>query len=217
MSSEAKGANPTEDPAAAVDRVGAIVLARHGEPALSRAVRLNADEYRAWWGLYEEMGLAADQSPPPRLLTTAAQAKVILSSTRLRSIETAAAICQGRTASIDPDLIEAPLPPPRWPSWIRLKPRSWGVIARFWWWFLNHHDGHETRAHAQARADRVAERLIAQAQGGDVLVVAHGFFNTMVGLSLQRHGWRLVENDGFKYWSMRRFERQTVAQGRSPP
>jgi broad specificity phosphatase PhoE len=207
MSSQARGANTTQAPAGAA-RPGSIVLARHGEPALSRAVRLNADEYRGWWALYEEMGLAAEQSPPPRLLEAAAQAKVIFSSTRLRSIETAAAICVGREAVVDVDLVEAPLPPPHWPSWIKLKPRVWGVIARTWWWFLNHHDGHESRASAQARADRVAERLIAAAQGGDVLVVAHGFFNTMVGLALQRHGWRLVENDGYKYWSMRRFERQ---------
>lgn len=209
MSSQAKDTNPAQTAAAGAGRPGVIVLARHGEPALSRAMRLNAAEYSAWWALYEEMGLAGGQSPPPRLLETAARSKMILSSTRLRSVESAAALCADRGAIVDVDLIEAPLPPPHWPSWLRMKPRIWGVIARTWWWFLNHHDGHETRANAQARADRVAERLIAYADQGDVLVVAHGFFNTMVGLSLQRHGWRLVENDGYKYWSMRRFERQT--------
>jgi hypothetical protein len=33
-----------------------ITLARHGEPALSRKVRLNAPEYGDWWGRYEVGG-----------------------------------------------------------------------------------------------------------------------------------------------------------------
>ena len=41
-----------------------------------------------------------------------------------------------------------------------------------------------------------------------MLVVAHGFFNTMIGLSLQRDGWKLTSNEGYRYWSMRRFERR---------
>ena len=49
--------------------------------------------------------------------------------------------------------VEAPLPPPHWPHWLKLSPRIWGVVARFWWWVFNHHDQHETRREAQARAD----------------------------------------------------------------
>jgi len=41
----------------------------------------------------------------------------------------------------------------------------------------------------------------------DVVVLAHGFFNFMVGRSLAKLGWRLVSSEGYKYWSMRRFER----------
>ena len=40
-----------------------------------------------------------------------------------------------------------------------------------------------------------------------MLVIAHGFFNTMVGRALRRRGWRLVEDQGYRYWSSRRFER----------
>jgi hypothetical protein len=38
-------------------------------------------------------------------------------------------------------------------------------------------------------------------------LVAHGFFNLMVGLELKRLGWRRMEDRGFKYWATRRFER----------
>ena len=41
-----------------------------------------------------------------------------------------------------------------------------------------------------------------------MLVVAHGFFNGMVGVELTRRGWRCVHDRGFKYWSTRRFERR---------
>jgi broad specificity phosphatase PhoE len=187
---------------------GTIVLARHGEPALSRKARLSAAGYAAWWAVYEETGLLPGQIAPEALLEHARRANVIISSTRLRSIETARAIADGRDVQADPNLVEAPLPPPHWPGWIKLRPRIWGVITRFWWWFLNHHDGQETRQQAQARADLAADRLIADAEAGhNVLVIAHGFFNTMVRLSLQRRGWKLVENQGFKYWSFSRLER----------
>jgi broad specificity phosphatase PhoE len=187
---------------------GTIVLARHGEPALSRKVRLSSKDYVEWWAVYEETGLVPGQIAPEALIAHAEAAGVIVSSTRLRSIETARLIAGEREFTPDPNLIEAPLPPPRWPAWVRLSPRIWGVVARFWWWWFNHHDGQETRRQAQARADQVAERLIADAEDGmNVLVVAHGFFNTMVRLSLQKRGWKLVQNKGFKYWSYTQLER----------
>jgi len=187
---------------------GTIVLARHGEPALSRKVRLSSKDYVEWWAVYEETGLVPGQIAPEALIAHAEAAGVIVSSTRLRSIETARLIAGEREFTPDPNLIEAPLPPPRWPPWVRLSPRIWGVVARFWWWWFNHHDGQETRRQAQARADQVAERLIADAEDGmNVLVVAHGFFNTMVRLSLQKRGWKLVQNKGFKYWSYTQLER----------
>ena len=48
-------------------RAGGIVLARHGEPALSRKVKLSARQYRDWWALYEAGGILAGQIPPTHL------------------------------------------------------------------------------------------------------------------------------------------------------
>ena len=53
------------------DRVCAITLARHGEPALSRKCMITSDQYRDWWGRYEIGGLRAGQTPPQALLSTA--------------------------------------------------------------------------------------------------------------------------------------------------
>jgi broad specificity phosphatase PhoE len=189
-------------------RPGAIVLTRHGEPVLSRKVRLNAREYREFWARYEVLGLAPGQSPPNLLLDFVERCGVLVSSIRPRSIESATALARGRDFSQHAILVEAPLPPPNWPDWLKLPPNVWGFLARFWWWFFNHHQGGETRRQAEARAAEAATMLEAlAARGEDVVVTAHGFFNFMIGRALRRRGWRLAHSEGWKYWSMRRFER----------
>jgi broad specificity phosphatase PhoE len=186
---------------------GTVILARHGEPALSRKTRLSATGYRDWWARYEVGGLKADQSVPAELARAANTADVIIASTRRRSVETVQALANGRDFTKDARFVEAPLPPPAFPEWVKMSPRHWGFIARVWWWFFNHHQGQESRAQAQQRADAVARDLdTLAAQGQDVLVVAHGFFNTMVGRALKALGWRCVSDEGFAYWSARRFE-----------
>ena len=129
-----------------------ITLARHGEPALSRKVKLSSKEYRAFWARYELMGLLPGQTPPPMLTGFVDGCDVMISSTRLRAIESAQAVGKGRTFTQEELLIEAPLPPPNWPEWVRLSPRIWGFMARFHWWFFNHHQGEESRREAEARA-----------------------------------------------------------------
>jgi broad specificity phosphatase PhoE len=197
-------ADPTSPPA----RSGVITLARHGEPALSRKVRLNAPEYGDWWGRYEEGGLKAGQTPPTALVEIARSAGAIIASTRRRSIETAQAVVGERAFATDPTFIEAPLPPPPWPLWLRMSPKRLGFFARFWWWFFDNHGGQETRKEAEARAGQAADLLIELAASGqDVLVLAHGFFNWMIADALKARGWAKIVDEGHAYWSIKRFRR----------
>ena len=187
---------------------GAIVLARLGEPALPRDVMLNAEGYRAFWAQYEIGGILAGQTPPDRLKRFATECGTMVTSTRLRAIQSAQTVAGDRIFDRHEFLIEAPLPPPRFPGWIRFSPRIWGFVTRVWWWYLNYHDGHESRAEAEARADQAASVLVGHAARGEtVVVMAHGFFNHLIGRSLRKQGWKLVESEGYKYWSMRRWER----------
>lgn len=190
------------------ERSGAIILARHGEPNISRKVKLTAAEYGQFWARYELLGLLPGQTPPEHLKAHVERCGVLIASTRLRSIESAQALAPGREFPRDVTLIEAPLPPPPWPSWVRLSPKVWGFLARFWWWYFNHHAGQENRAQAEIRAGRAADMLIDKAADGhDVVVLAHGFFNIMIGRALKARGWKLAAGKGYKYWSMRRFVR----------
>lgn len=197
-------------PASARGRPGAITLARHGRPALSRKVLLTSQGYRDWWAAYELGGLCKNQTPPPGLLETAARADAIFVSTRPRALETAAHVAGEQALNVDPVFIEAPLPPPAFPTWVKLSPRWWGVVSRIWWWAFDFHaDGEESRDQARERAIRAADILIERAErGGDVLVLAHGFFNAMIGHRLKALGWRCARDQGFKYWSSRRFEKR---------
>jgi broad specificity phosphatase PhoE len=186
---------------------GAVILVRHGEPALSRRMRLTARAYREWWATYEIGGLKAGQTPPAPLVAAAAEADAVFCSTRLRSIESARAITRGRAFEPDALFVEAPLPPPDAPDWLRLPPRWWGVVARLWWWLFDHNEGQESRREAERRADVAAGRLEARvARGETVMVIAHGFFNLMIGRALQARGWRRTLDQGFRYWCARRFE-----------
>ena len=203
-----QAAGSTESGAVTALRLGAITLTRHGEPALSRKCLITARQYGDWWAKYEIGGLLAGQTPPPELVATAQGAGAIYASTRQRAQETAAAAA-GREVMSDVLFIEAPLPPPPIPDWIKLSPKWWGVVSRFWWHAFDHHGGQETRAEAEARAEQAARKLIARAETGqDVLVFAHGYFNHMVGARLKADGWKLVHNQGFKYWSQRRYEKR---------
>lgn len=195
-----------DEPTSRSRRPGVVILTRHGEPALSRRVRLNADGYRRWWAVYEEGGILPGQTPPPELVASAAAAATLLVSTRRRAVETAQAVVGARDFTREAVLVEAPLPPPPFPAFVRLKPRTWGFVSRFAWWWFDNHAGQESRRQATVRARGVADQLIARAEaGGDVMVFAHGFFNAMVGRELKRRGWRLSSNGGFGYWSARRY------------
>jgi broad specificity phosphatase PhoE len=186
---------------------GAVILARHGEPALSRRVVLSAQGYRDWWARYEEGGLKLGQSPPASLLAMARAAGAVVSSSRERSIQSARAISEGRGFRSDPLFVEAPLPSPPLPGWFKLSPRWWGVLSRFCWWAFNYHDGQESLAEAEARARRAAGELAERAVAGEeIVLIAHGFFNAMIGRALAARGWRKTLDQGFKYWSARRFE-----------
>ncbi len=187
---------------------GIITLCRHGEPSLSREVTLDALGYRDWWARYEEGGIRVGHSPPLSLLELARNAAVIFASTRRRARESAEAVTAGREFTSDPVFIEAPLPPPHLPGVFRVGPRVWGFLARLAWWF-GHAEGGETRRAAEARARLAADRVEHAAETqGDVLLLAHGFFNHMIGDELKRRGWRMIENRGYRYWSVRRFSRR---------
>ncbi len=187
---------------------GRIITARHGRPNLSRDVTITAREYGEWWARYDESGLHPDERPPESLIKLAEGAKTVLSSTLPRAIETAAKATGGaREAPADPMFVEAPLPPPPLPDFLKLRPGHWGVVSRIFWMFGYAPAGVEHNRETWARVDEIAARLDALSQKGDVLLCAHGYLNWMIDRRLLRAGWKRTEREGGNhYWSWRIYE-----------
>jgi broad specificity phosphatase PhoE len=180
-----------------------IVIARHGRPALDRHIWINSEDYVTWWAAYDAGGLAEGQRVPNGLITALAACKLIVSSSLLRARETAALAAPGRDVQIEERFVEAPLPPPRLPDFIKFRPRFWGVVARATWYFGYSRD-QETRPEAEVRADAGADWLIQQAQAcGSVGLLAHGWFNRMLRICLEAKGWVCIYDGHDSHWSHR--------------
>ncbi len=186
---------------------GRIVVSRHGRPALDRTAgpRLTWQEYRDWWERYEIGSLAKDQEPPQSLVDEVANVDVVLSSARLRAIETAQWATKGRDPAPDAVFNEAPLPPPRLKG-RRYLPKMWNILARMVWIGGHKLDG-ESISQARVRAKQAAKKMHeAAADGTTVYVAAHGWFNRMLRRPIQNLGWVCVRDGGDGYWSYRIYE-----------
>lgn len=194
-----------KDAVAANTARGPIIISRHGRPKLDRneGPKLTWEEYVDWWAAYEIGGLADGQEPPEKLVKLVADAKLVLTSERLRAQQTAAKAAPHMTA-IQFDLFnEAPLPPPRWK--IRFLPRTWNFFARTAW-MMGHSLGGETNKQAWVRAENATNALHEHAKVGKVYLAAHGWFNRMLRKELRKKGWRCIHDGGNAYWSYRIYE-----------
>jgi len=184
-----------------------IIIARHGTPALSRKIHLTAKQYREWWKRYDLSGLAEGQSAPQKLKRAMENADVIYCSSLLRAQESAIMARGYAPDVIDAEFIEAALPPPPLGP-IKLRPKSWGTLSRIVWVF-GLVDSEERVTLARRRAKRVATRLSEAASGERMVVLmAHGWFNRMIGTQLRRSGWKMTKNQGDLHWKYRRYERK---------
>ncbi len=187
---------------------GRIITVRHGRPDLSRELTITAREYGDWWARYDASGLAPEERPPEALVRLAKAATTVLSSTLPRAIETARKATGGtRTVPADPIFVEAPLPPPPFPGFLKLRPGQWGVVSRIFWILGYAPAGVENHRETWGRVATIASRLEGHAAEGDVLLCAHGYLNWMIHRRLMREGWACVEHDGGNhYWSWRVYE-----------
>lgn len=185
---------------------GRVIVSRHGKPALDRTAgpKLDWVQYRDWWERYEIGSLSKELPPPQSLIDEVADVDLVLSSARIRAIETAQWATNGRDPESDAVFNEAPLPPPRLKGKHYL-PKTWNVLARIVWIFGHKLDG-ESISEARTRAKDAALRMHEAAEGKSVYVAAHGWFNRMLRRPMERLGWVCVRDGGDGYWSYRIYE-----------
>jgi broad specificity phosphatase PhoE len=191
------------------DKDGAlrIVLIRHGRPAIALSPRTGHRGFAAYIDAYEAAGLEPDSVPPQELLELGRELACIFASDRPRSHQSARLLAPTAALVMDPLFAEAPLASPAVPL-VRMKVAGWAVVSRLLW-----HAGFSPRIEgafaAGLRAARAADFLIAEAEARrTVALVAHGYFNFMIGRVLKRRGFVKRGSHRARYWNSVIYERR---------
>jgi len=77
-------------------------------------------------------------------------------------------------------------------------------------WHAGYHPEIENYRRAKVRASQAADILLARAQlnGGVAVLVAHGYFNWMIGRQLVRRGFARTGRHQARYWNTVVYERK---------
>ena len=155
-----------------------------------------------WIDRYNQ-SLIKEDDIPAECAMAALSASTIVASTALRACSSARAL--GDLPFMQEEMFtEAELPFALWRApW--LPPEAWAVIFRLLWLF-GYARGADSLTITRQRARAAAERLVALAARGPVLLVGHGIMNRLIGKELQALGWLARNRQGSRYWSMGMYE-----------
>ncbi len=177
-----------------------IILIRHGQPAIPLRPRTSHREFHAYIDAYEEAGLDPASLPPRELADLVRELKEVFTSGRPRAHESAVKLAPHANLVVDPLFAEAPLASPKIPL-LRMTVVKWAVMARLLW-HAGYNPGIENYPKARQRANDAANILISRVMdGGAVALVAHGYFNAMIGRHLRRRGWSRTGSHRARYWN----------------
>lgn len=189
----------------AVPKGARIILVRHGRPALPLRPRTNHSEFRDYIDAYEQAGLAPDSLPPQELADLVKELDHVFTSDRPRARESAKALAPHVELQVDPLFAEAPLASPRIPL-LRMRVAKWAVVARLLW-HAGYHPEIEDYRKAKHRAGEAADILMNKVRdGGAAVLVAHGYFNAMIGRQLRQRGFARTGAHRVHYWNAVTYE-----------
>jgi broad specificity phosphatase PhoE len=185
---------------AQADRPIRIILVRHGRPAISTDQRTSHRGFRDYIDAYEAAGLDPASVPPDELQDLMGELSAIYTSGRPRSQDSARALAPNAELIADPLFVEAPLASPRIPL-VRMSVPKWAVMSRILW-HAGYHPEIENYRRAKQRAARASDILTARAvEDGTTALVAHGYFNAIIGRELRRRGFRKTGSHRVQFWN----------------
>jgi broad specificity phosphatase PhoE len=183
-----------------------IVLIRHGQPHIALSPRTGHRGFRDYIGAYEAAGLDPASLPPRELIDLGRELGEVFASDRPRSHQSARLLSSQAALTIDPLFAEAPLASPPIP-FLKMSVPGWAVVSRLLW-HVGFAPGIENARAAAGRAARAADLLVARAEAaGIVALVAHGYFNFMIGRELKRRGFVKRGSHRARYWNTVTYER----------
>lgn len=194
-------------PAAFEKRAVRVILIRHGRPALPVSPRASHGEFRRYIDEYEEAGLDPSDLPPEELQDLVAEIATVFTSHKRRAHESARALAPNADLIVDPLFVEAPLPGPLIPL-LKMRVPKWAVVARILW-HAGYHPQIENYRKVKRRAVSATDILVRRAQtDGTAALVAHGYFNFLIGRELGRRGFRKSGSHRAKFWNAVVYEKR---------
>jgi broad specificity phosphatase PhoE len=184
-----------------------VILVRHGKPAIEIKPRTSHRGFRRYIDDYEEAGLDPQSAPPEELLDLVKGLNEVYTSGSPRAKDSARKILPEADIIADPLFAEAPLAAPRIPL-LKMKVPVWAVMARVMW-HAGYHPEIENYRRAKARAAQAADILLERAalNDGAAVLVAHGYFNAMIGRVLRRRGFSRTGAHRARFWNAVIYER----------
>jgi len=178
-----------------------IVLVRHGRPAIESSPRTGHHGFRRYIDEYQEAGLDPLSTPPEELLDLVKGLNAVHTSDAPRANDSARTLLPEAELIADPLFAEAPLAAPRIPL-LKMKVPLWAVMARIMW-HAGYHPEIENYRRAKLRANQAADILIdrAECNEGVAVLVAHGYFNAMIGRILRKRGFRRTGSHRVRFWN----------------
>ncbi|MES2255669.1 MAG: histidine phosphatase family protein [Pseudomonadota bacterium] len=177
-----------------------IILVRHGRPDLPLRPRTSHNGFRDYIDAYEAAGLDPQSLPPQELSDLVKELDHVFTSDRPRSHQSARALAPHATLQADPLFAEAPLASPRIPL-LKMRVPKWAVVARVLW-HVGYHPEIENYRRARHRAAEAADILTDKVRaGGSAVLVAHGYFNAMIGRQLRQRGFVRTGAHRVRYWN----------------
>ncbi len=185
-----------------------IILIRHGQPHIALSPRTSHREFRDYIDAYEAAGLAPSNLPPGELQDLLKELTSVFTSGKPRAHQSAARIAPHAELIADPLFVEAPLASPPLPL-LRLEVPAWAVMSRILW-HAGFTPGIENYRRARHRAAQAADILVGRARDtGTAALVAHGYFNWMIGRQLRRRGFTRQGSHQARYWNTVIYEKDS--------
>lgn len=185
-----------------------VLLIRHGRPNLPVSPRTCHTGFRDYIDAYESAGLDPRDAPPEELQDLVGELAVVFSSGKRRADESARILAPDAELVVDPLFVEAPLASPRIPL-LRMQVTKWAIVSRVLWHTGFHPDIEDYRR-TKHRAAQAADLLIEQCRNEDaVVLVAHGYFNFLIGRELHRRGFRSFGTHRARFWNVVEYQRTT--------
>ena len=202
----ASAATPGNCPSAEASAAQRIILIRHGQPDIAVAPRTSHRGFGSYIDAYEEAGLDPASAPPEELQDLVGELSAVFTSGRKRADDSARALAPRAELIADPLFAEAPLASPRIPL-LRMTVPKWAVVARILW-HAGYHPEIENYRRAKHRAASAADILVARAhRDGVAALVAHGYFNLILGRELRQRGFVKTGAHRARFWNVVIYDR----------